>query len=329
MLVTVESAPAPMGCPVCGVVAPAHGRTLVRLGRRSGDGPGRCGSCAARGDGAAPNLPARPSRFVEQDECVAAPRALLTRRACRWLIGQARREHASVNRVRRQLGTGWRTPWEAIKPLLANAADQEARFEGVSPLGVDEHVWHHVSTKPIADGGRGPKELTGMVDLTRHADKDRNLVVRARLLDLVPGRSGKAYADWLTQRGQGFRDGVQVGVGTPMSDIALLRAEPGLFGPVASDPTVSRTVTALAADAPAVLKAINTARAVARARAWKLARAHAPDHDTSAQAPLIVDLDATLVGSHSEKECAAPTYKRGFGFHPLCAFVDHGAAGPR
>jgi len=115
--------------------------------------------------------------------------------------------------------------------------------------------------------------------------------------------------------------------GDAMSDIALLRAEPGLFGLVASDPTVSRTVAALAADAPAVLKAINTARAVARARAWKLAGQHAPDHGASARAPVIVDLDATLVTSHSEKESAAPTYKRGFGFHPLCAFVDHGAAG--
>jgi transposase len=123
-----------------------------------------------------------------------------------------------VNGVRRQLGTGWRTVWEAIKPLLENAADQEARFEGVTVLGVDEHVWHHVSTKPIEDGGRGPKELTGMVDLSpasgrcphRQADKNGNLVVRARLLDLVPGRSGKAYADWLTERGQGFRAGVQV-----------------------------------------------------------------------------------------------------------------------
>jgi len=42
---------------------------------------------------------------------------------------------------------------------------------------------------------------------------------------------------------------------------------------------------------------------------------------------VIVDLDATLVGSHSEKEQAAPTYKKGFGFHPLWSFVDHGAAG--
>jgi hypothetical protein len=38
-------------------------------------------------------------------------------------------------------------------------------------------------------------------------------------------------------------------------------------------------------------------------------------------------VDATLVTSHSEKECAAPTFKRGFGFHPLWAFCDHGAAG--
>ena len=40
-----------------------------------------------------------------------------------------------------------------------------------------------------------------------------------------------------------------------------------------------------------------------------------------------MDVDATLVGSHSEKENAKPTFKRGFGFHPLCVFVDHGALG--
>jgi Transposase DDE domain group 1 len=93
---------------------------------------------------------------------------------------------------------------------------------------------------------------------------------------------------------------------------------------VASDATVSRTITALAADAPAVLAAIDTARAAGRARAWKLAGVQAPNHGSSARTPVIVDLDATLVGSHSEKEQAAPTYKKGFGFHPLWSFVDHG-----
>jgi len=115
--------------------------------------------------------------------------------------------------------------------------------------------------------------------------------------------------------------------GDCLADVGLLRSEPSLYGPVASDPTVSRTIAALAADADNVLKAIDTARARARARAWALAGEHAPDHGTEAKAPLVIDLDATLVTAHSEKQDAKPTFKRGFGFHPLCAFVDHGPAG--
>jgi hypothetical protein len=42
---------------------------------------------------------------------------------------------------------------------------------------------------------------------------------------------------------------------------------------------------------------------------------------------VVIDIDATLVTSHSDKESAAPTYKRGYGFHPLCVFADHGSAG--
>ncbi len=55
------------------------------------------------------------------------------------------------------------------------------------------------ATKPVEDGGRGPKELTGMVDLTRDAEGNTG----ARLLDLVPGRSGAAYAKWLKAGNQG------------------------------------------------------------------------------------------------------------------------------
>jgi len=115
--------------------------------------------------------------------------------------------------------------------------------------------------------------------------------------------------------------------GDCLADVAVLRAVPGVYGLVASDPTVSRTIDALAGQAPAVLKAINAARAQARAAVWALAGEQAPDAETSAEAPLIVDVDATLVTSHSEKERARPTFKRGFGFHPLWAFVDHGPQG--
>jgi hypothetical protein len=115
--------------------------------------------------------------------------------------------------------------------------------------------------------------------------------------------------------------------GDCLADIATLRAEPGLFGPVASDPTVSRLITTLADDADTVLAAINHARATARATAWTLAGDHAPDHGISPEHPLIVDLDATLLTAHSDKQHAAPTFKRGYGFHPLCSLVDHGAPG--
>ena len=115
--------------------------------------------------------------------------------------------------------------------------------------------------------------------------------------------------------------------GDCLADIAVLRAEPGLFGQVASDPTVSRTIDRLAEDPVATLRAINTARAAARARAWELAGGHAPDHRTDAGNPLTVDVDATLVTAHTDKEGAAPTFKKGFGHHPLWAFVDHGPAG--
>ena len=115
--------------------------------------------------------------------------------------------------------------------------------------------------------------------------------------------------------------------GDCLADINQMRAEPAVFGRVASDPTVSRLITALAADAPAALSAINAARVAARRAAWRAAASAAPDHHTDADRPLIVDIDATLITAHSEKEQAAPTYKRGFGFHPLCAFVDHGATG--
>ena len=112
--------------------------------------------------------------------------------------------------------------------------------------------------------------------------------------------------------------------GDCLADIALLREQPELAGPVASDPVVSRLVSQLAADLPRALKAVRSARAQARERAWALAGGAAPGADGGL---VTVDLDATIVIAHSEKEQAAGTWKKTFGFHPLAAFADHGAAG--
>ena len=98
--------------------------------------------------------------------------------------------------------------------------------------------------------------------------------------------------------------------GETISDVAVLRDQPALFGEVASHATVWRTLEAVD---DATLERIKTARAQARARAW------AAGADPGFY---VIDLDATLVGAHSDKELAAPTYKRGFGFHPLLAYLD-------
>jgi transposase len=209
LTVTVESPPAVMGCRACGVIAHAHGRVDVRLVDAPAFGrPVRIVWRKRRW--VCPDVGCPVWTFVEQDERVSAPRGKLTVRAARWAIEQIRGEHASVNGVRRQLGCGWRTVWDAVRQLLEVADEDPSRFEGVTRLGVDEHIWHHVSTKPAQDGGRGPKELTGMVDLSLHANDRGELVVKARLLDLVPGRSGQTYKTWLHDRGEAFRSQVEV-----------------------------------------------------------------------------------------------------------------------
>jgi hypothetical protein len=122
-------------------------------------------------------------------------------------------------------------------------------------------------------------------------------------------------------RKAGLRRGTATSKFYETRDNLVVRAQPDLFGAVASDPTVSRLIDALAADPDAAVAAIRSARAAARAVAW----AHrSPVTD---DAPVIVDVDATIVLAHSEKEGATPTFKRTFGFHPLLAFVDHGISG--
>lgn len=99
-------------------------------------------------------------------------------------IRQLRREHASVAGLARQFGVSWKMLWTSVAPMLAVLASDESRYEGVSSLGVDEHTPR--ASPPRRSPPAGSKELTGIVDLT----PDQQGRVRARLLDLVPGRSG-------------------------------------------------------------------------------------------------------------------------------------------
>lgn len=75
--------------------------------------------------------------------------------------------------------------WSHIKPYMQAASDDPTRFAGVQELGVDTHVWHQDQRR------RGPRELTGIVDLTH-------------------GRSGTVYKNWLAERGKKSRSNIQI-----------------------------------------------------------------------------------------------------------------------
>ena len=100
--------------------------------------------------------------------------------------------------------------------------------------------------------------------------------------------------------------------GDCLADLRAVRDQAPLFGPVASDATAFRVIDRLASD-PGLLAALRAARARAREHAW----------DAGAEPQrIVIDIDATLITAHSEKDGAAGTFKRGFGFHPLLAYLD-------
>jgi hypothetical protein len=140
----------------------------------------------------------------------------------------------------------------------------------------------------------GTALLGGLADRLRLTeDLTKALRVHSRKVRHEPGRVVRDLAVLLA-------DG-----GDCLADLGALRDQEVLFGAVASDATAYRCVERLG---EAALGGIRTARAATRARAWKLG--HTPGR-------LILDIDATLLTAHSEKEGAAGNYKHGYGFHPL------------
>jgi len=139
-------------------------------------------------------------RVWRQDTTAAAePKAKLTRAAVRWALEALVLQHLTVARVAEGLAVSWDTANDAVlaegqRVLIADVA----RFDGVSTIGVDEHVWRHTR--------RGDKYVTVVIDLT----PIRNGTGPSRLLDMIEGRSKQAFSTWLAARPQAWRDGVDV-----------------------------------------------------------------------------------------------------------------------
>jgi len=173
----------------------------------------RCGGCG---------------RVWRQDTTAAAePRSKLSRRALRWALEALVVAHLTVARVAEALAVSWNTANDAV---LAEGRrvliDDPARFDGVTAVGVDEHVWRHTR--------RGDKYVTVIIDLTGVRDGTGP----ARLLDMVPGRSKQAFKAWLAARPKAWRDAVEV----VAMDGFTGYADPGVMpmdaplGPVRGDP---------------------------------------------------------------------------------------------
>ena len=112
--------------------------------------------------------------------------------------------------------------------------------------------------------------------------------------------------------------------GEAIADIDMLRHQSGVLGPVASAPTVWRALDELT---PAALRRVEQARARTRAHVWSLLPEGLPASRAAGTIldpdVVVLDVDATLVTAHSEKQSAAATFKGGFGFHPIGVWCDN------
>jgi transposase len=197
LVITVETDAEATGCPGCGVLAIGHGRRRVS----AADAPcfglpvliiwlKRLWRCADQ------DCPT--GTWSEVHELIA-PRAVLTSRAVSWATDALAHDDTTVSALARHLRVDWHTLWRAVKTEASARTSRPGRLSGVRTLGVDEHIWRP-SRRAQSD-----RAVTSMVDLTR----DEHGRLHARLLDVVPGRSGVVYADWLKAQAGEFIAGIE------------------------------------------------------------------------------------------------------------------------
>ena len=124
-----------------------------------------------------------------------------TRRCTRYILRRLMIDRATVAAVARELGLSWDTvntiAMDATQMIVAT---DTTRLDGVRVIGVDEHRWAHTRHSD------GDGFVTVIIDLTPVLEGTG----RARLLDLVPGRSAAALTSWLSAQTAAFRDQIEI-----------------------------------------------------------------------------------------------------------------------
>ena len=165
--------------------------------------------------------------------------------------------------------------------------------------------WMNVDVTPDGDG---LVSHAGSALLAQVADKTGlTRALSGRLGGLRQRRGGHDPGRVIRDLAVMLADG-----GDCLADLRAVGDQAALFGRVASSSTAFRVIDQIAST-PGLLDALADAHARARERVWQLA---------GAPQRLTIDLDATLIGSHSEKEGAAGNFRGGYGFHPLLAYGD-------
>jgi hypothetical protein len=163
-------------------------------------------------------------------------------------------------------------------------------------------------TVEVTSDGAGLVSHAGTALVAQVADKvGLTAALSLRLAGLKQRRRGHDPGRVIRDLAVMLADG-----GECVSDLGAVREQEVLFGGVASDSTAFRIVDRIASE-PGLLDAVRQAHARARARFWEL---------DGAPERLTLDVDATLITAHSEKEKAAGNYKGGYGFHPLQVYLD-------
>lgn len=188
---SVETAARVTGCSTCGTRAVGHGRRRVKVRDLPMAGrpvvlvwAKRTWRCA--------DPDCEVGTWTETSDAIG-PRAELTERARAEICRRVGEDEDSVAGVARAFGVGWHTAMAAVADHGLPLVDDPARLDGVGALGLDETRF--LAATPT----RRTQYVTGFVDLRR-----------ARLLDVVPGRSGKVVADWLDQRPDEWLDDIDV-----------------------------------------------------------------------------------------------------------------------
>jgi transposase len=182
----VETTADRASCPECGRPAAPHDRREHLLRHvAQGDRPVFVLWCKRIWRCRADDCPKRT--WSEQTE-LAAPKASLSSRVRAWAARRVGQHAETVAATARALGEGWHTAMGAVTEHGAPIVDDPARLSGVDRLAVDEHAWQR------ANAHRHTRFAIGIVAL-RCGDG-----YPARLLDVVPGRSGTALGAWLVAR---------------------------------------------------------------------------------------------------------------------------------